>query len=71
MNPKHRPPIESPVAVASRIRRLAKKDNLIAQKSRKDGKWYFADLNNFLMSPEQGLDDLEALAFLEQESPHD
>jgi len=67
MKSQHRNPTDSPVALAERIRRLAKKDNLIAHKSRKDSKWYFADLNNFLISPEQGLDDLEALVFLEQE----
>jgi hypothetical protein len=60
-------PADSPVALAMRIRRLAKKDNFIAHKSRKDGKWYFADFNNYLISPEQGLDDLEALDFLGQE----
>jgi hypothetical protein len=71
MNPKHRTPTGSPVALASRIRRLARNDNLIAQKSRRDGKWYFADLRNRLMSPEQGLDDMEAVAFLEGEGQHD
>ncbi len=49
---------------AQRIRRLAAKDDLIAHKSRKDGMWYFTDFNNFLKSPEQGLDDEEALKFL-------
>jgi hypothetical protein len=50
--------------LAQRIRRLAAKDDLIAHKSRKDGKWYFSDFNNVLQSPEQGLDDDEALGFL-------
>ncbi len=50
--------------MAQKIRRLAAKDDLIAHKSRKDGKWYFSDFNNFLQSPEQGLDDEEALNFL-------
>ena len=40
MNPRKRFQSGSPVALAKRIRRLARKDNLIAQKSRKDGKWY-------------------------------
>jgi hypothetical protein len=71
MNSRNRLQSESPVALASRIRRLARKDNLIAQKSRRDGKWYFADLRNCLMSPEQGLDDLEAVAFLGGEQQHD
>ena len=48
-----------------RIRRLAKKQDLVA-KSRK-WLWYFAELNNFLVSPEMGLDDEAALAFLQQE----
>ncbi len=52
---------------AQKIRRLAAKDDLIARKSRKDGKWYFSDFNNFLRSPEQGLDDHEALGFLSQQ----
>lgn len=62
---------ESPVALAKRIRRLAKKDALLARKSRRDGKWYFADLRNRLMSPEHGLDDLEAVRFLGGEEQHD
>jgi len=49
---------------AQTIRRLAAKDDLVARKSRKDGMWYFTDFNNFLKSPEQGLDDYEALDFL-------
>lgn len=49
---------------AQRIRRLAAKYGIVAHKSRKDGKWYFSDFNNFLKSPEQGLDDDEALEFL-------
>jgi hypothetical protein len=50
---------------------LAKKDDLIAQKSRKDSKWYFADLSNCLNSPERGLDDREAVRFLGEEQQHD
>lgn len=50
--------------LAQKIRRLAAKDDLIAHKSRKDGKWYFSDFNNFLKSPGQGLNDEEALEFL-------
>ncbi len=46
------------------IRRLAKPDNLIAM--RRKGLWYFADERNYLQSPEQGLDDEEALAYLRQ-----
>jgi hypothetical protein len=38
---------------------------LIARQSRKDGLWYIADsFNNCLQSPEQGLSDEEALAFV-------
>ena len=53
--------------LTQKIRRLAAKNDLIAHKSRKDGNWYFSDFNNFLRSPEQGLDDHEALDFLTQE----
>lgn len=49
---------------AQKIRRLAAKHDLVAHKSRKDGKWHFTDFNNTLRSPEQGLDDQEALDFL-------
>ncbi len=52
---------------AQKIRRLTAKDDLIARKSRKDGKWHFTDFNNTLRSPEQGLDDMEALELLNQE----
>lgn len=71
MKPRKHVRSESPAAVAKRIRRLAKKDSLIAQKSRRDGKWYSADISNCLMSPEQGLDDLEAVRFLGGEEQHD
>ena len=53
-----------------RIRRLARKDSLIAQKSRRDGLWYFCDQNRYLQSPETGLTDEEALDFLaERDEP--
>ncbi len=71
MKPRKHARSESPAALAKRIRRLAKKDGLIAQKSRKDGKWYFADISNDLISPEQGLADLEAVRFLGGEEQHD
>ena len=71
MKPRKHVRSESPAALAKRIRRLAKKDDLIAQKSRKDGKWYFADISDCLMSPEQGLDDLEAVRLLGGEEQHD
>jgi len=57
-------PTES--ALAQRIRRLARNQELTAQKSRRDGKWYFADRTNFLQSPEQGLDTGEAYDWLRQ-----
>lgn len=46
------------------IRRLARHQDLIAQKSRRDGKWYFADERNYLQSSQAGLDDEEALEWL-------
>lgn len=55
------------VRYAPQIRQLARYDDLTAKTSRKDGKWYFSDLNNCLQSPEQGLDDVEALKWLLQE----
>jgi hypothetical protein len=51
---------------SQKIRRLAAKNDLVARKSRKDGRWRFTDLNNTLKSPEQGFDDEQALAFLDQ-----
>lgn len=56
-----------PIHRAQRIRRSAAKQELVARKSRKDGKWRFTDFNNILRLPEQGLDDHEALAFLGQQ----
>jgi hypothetical protein len=52
---------------AQKIRRLAAKQELAARKSRKDHKWRFTDHTNTLKSPEQGLDDQEALDFLGQQ----
>ncbi len=50
--------------LGQRIRRLAAKHDLVARKSRKDGRWRFTDFNNTLRSPEQGLDNEEALEYL-------
>ena len=57
--------------VDAKIRRLAEKKNLVARRSRVhgsggavDSKWFFADYNNFLQSPEGGLYDDEALKYL-------
>ena len=58
---------ESELHLAQRIRRLAAKNDLVARKSHTDGNWRFSDFNNVLRSPEQGLDDHEALDFLNQE----
>jgi hypothetical protein len=55
---------EEPERYYSQIRRLARYEDLIARKSRKDGKWYFSDHTNSLKSSVQGLDDLEALKYL-------
>ena len=49
---------------SQKIRRLAARHDLVARKSRKDGRWRFTDFNNTLKSPEQGLDDHDALVFL-------
>ena len=49
-----------------KIRSRAKRRNLIAHKSRKDGKWYFANVNNILISPTHGLKENEALEFLQE-----
>lgn len=57
---------ETDSALQQRIRRLARKQGLVASKSRKDGKWYFADDRNWLQSPESGLNDEEALAWLRE-----
>lgn len=46
----------------SRIRYFARRDDLVAIKRRR--RWYFADYTNLLVSPEHGLNDDEALAFL-------
>jgi len=48
--------------VKNTIRREARKQNLTAT-SRK-GLWYVADYNNYLQSPETGMDNKEALIFL-------
>ena len=53
-----------------RIRRLARKDGLVAQKSRRSGLWYFCDQNRYLQSPEAGLTEEEALEYLaERDEP--
>jgi hypothetical protein len=53
-------------SLARRIRRSARTQHLIAQKSRKDGLWYFADEGNRLLSPENGLASPQALEWLRQ-----
>ena len=50
--------------LAQKIRRLAAKQEFAAHKSRNDHKWRFTDHTNTVKSPEQGLDDQEALDFL-------
>jgi hypothetical protein len=47
-----------------RIRRLAKQQELVAERRRE--MWYFADGRRILISPECGLDDEEALEFLQE-----
>ena len=52
----------------STIRRHARQQELIASKWRSDGLWRFIDLyTNFLISNEYGMDDDEALNFLQEE----
>ena len=46
------------------IRHLAAQQEIFAHRSRRDGMWYFSNANNYLESPEQGLSDKEALAFV-------
>ena len=48
------------------IRRLARKEGLIAHKSQRDGLWRFANERNCLVSPDIGLDEEEALEYLTQ-----
>lgn len=55
---------ENATGYGPQIRRLARHQKLIAQKTRRDGKWYFADERSYLQSPESGLDDEEALEWL-------
>jgi hypothetical protein len=50
--------------LSQRIRRLAHRDGLVAKKSRREGRWFFSDEHNMLVSPEEGLDDGEAIDFL-------
>jgi hypothetical protein len=50
--------------LGQRIRRLARRDGLVARKSRRDGKWFLSDEHNMLVSPKDGLDDDEAIGFL-------
>jgi len=54
-----------PEARAQRIRRMARRQDLTASKARNNGVWYFADQQHWLQSPEAGLDDIEAIEWLE------
>ena len=38
-----------------RLRRLARRNNLIAKRSRRDGRWYIADKHNYLRSSQDGM----------------
>jgi hypothetical protein len=60
-----RRPSQRPEAVEARIRRRARRDQLVAHRSRHNGLWYFSNYRNWLQSPEQDLSDEEALEFLE------
>jgi hypothetical protein len=59
----HRETLEDTKAIRMRIRRPARECELVATRSK--GLWYFGDCNNYLQSPETGLDDAEALHFLQ------
>lgn len=50
-----------------RIRYHARLQNITAKKSRRDGLWYFSDERNWLISPEQGLGNDEAMKFIHLE----
>jgi hypothetical protein len=52
-------------AVHQRIRAWARRGDLIAW--RRKGRWYFADCNNVLQSPEDGLGDEFAELWLEDQ----
>lgn len=45
-----------------KIRKLARKEGLVAKSRR--GLWYIANERNYLLSPECGMDDQEAINFL-------
>lgn len=53
---------QSEAALHKRIRNLAKRHNLGA--TRRKGLWFFSLPNNYLNSPESGLDDEEAIEYL-------
>ena len=56
--------VSQAIHLSQKIRRLAHRDGLVAKKSRRNGKWFFSDDHNMLVSPEDGLDDDEAMDFL-------
>jgi len=57
---------QTDTARAQRIRYWAEKNRLVPRKRR--GMWFFTDFNNCLVSPETGMDDLEALRYLSEEN---
>lgn len=50
--------------IAQRIRRMAKRANVVAIKSRRDRMWYFSTQDNLLISDPDGLNDFAAWLFL-------
>jgi hypothetical protein len=50
--------------IERRIRFMAKRRGLIAQKSRQLGLWFFADQSRLLKSPPDGLDTKKAYKWL-------
>jgi hypothetical protein len=50
-------------AVHQRIRAWARRDSLVAM--RRKARWYFANYDNYLESGQNGLDDEEALLWLQ------
>jgi hypothetical protein len=62
------------VALGKKIRRRARAKGLSASSAHmpdgygnRDRKWYIANENNFLVSDERGLDDEDALKFIDEE----
>ncbi len=60
------PSTDKPRIAPATIRQQAKQLGLVAKKPRNDRKWYFSDATNQMVSDRNGLNDEQAVAFLEQ-----